>query len=151
MSEPSFRADVRQQDHFRFEITFDDETWEPIVADEPEPLGTGAGPNPTRLLAGAVGNCLAASLLLCIEKARVPLRDLSARVEGTMVRNEEGRLRIGSLDVTLVPVLEEEPTARYERCLEIFESFCIVTQSVRDGLQVDVTVEPEVVEAPRLV
>ena len=31
------------------------------------------------------------------------------------------------------------------RCLEIFESFCTVTESVRHGIDVAVAVEPEVV------
>jgi len=42
----------------------------PLTVDEPPPLGTGAGPNPARLLAGAVGSCLAASLTFCMRKAR---------------------------------------------------------------------------------
>jgi organic hydroperoxide reductase OsmC/OhrA len=143
-----FRADVTQRDHFRFDVTFEDQTWAPIVVDEPEPLGTGTGPNAARLLAGAVGNCLAASLLLCMEKARVSIKNLRATVEGTMERNEKGRFRIGGLSVTLTPTVEGEPTTRYDRCLGIFEDFCIVTQSVRDGIDVEVRVEPHFVPAP---
>jgi hypothetical protein len=29
-----------------------------------------------------------------------------------------------------------------QRCLELFEEFCVVTQSVRAGIEVDVVVEP---------
>jgi organic hydroperoxide reductase OsmC/OhrA len=141
MPEP-FKADVVQRDHFRFEVTFDDETWAPVVVDEPEPLGTGKGPNASRLLAAAVGNCLAASLLLCLDKAHVELLDLRAHVEGTLERNEEGRLRIERMDVVLHPEIEGEATKRYDRCLDLFEDFCIVTQSVRRGIDVDVRVEP---------
>jgi uncharacterized OsmC-like protein len=137
-----FRADVVQRDHFRFDVTFDDERWDPIVVDEPAPLGGGAGPNAARLLAGAVGNCLAASLLLCLEKARVDLQSLEARVEGVMERNEEGRFRIAGLSVTLNPTVVGEPSKKYERCLELFEDFCIVTQSVRRGIDVEVAVDP---------
>lgn len=147
MSPGPFRVDVRQLDHFRFDIVFDDDRWTPIVVDEPEPLGAGAGPNAARLLAGAVGNCLAASLLLCMEKAHVPVSDLRAEVEGTMGRNEEGRLRIERLEVTVVPTVEGDASSkRLGRCVDIFEDFCIVTQSVRDGIQVDVRVEPESVD-----
>ncbi len=137
-----FGADVVQRDHYRFDVTFDDETWAPILVDEPEPLGEGAGPSASRLLAAAVGNCLAASLLFCLEKARVELSDLSAHVEGTMERNEEGRLRIAEMNVTLRPRVEGEPSKRYDRCLDLFEDFCVVTQSVRAGIDVDVRVEP---------
>jgi hypothetical protein len=39
------------------------------------------------------------------------------------------------------------PTARrcwdpYDRCPELFEDFCVVTQSVRSGMNVEVAVEP---------
>jgi organic hydroperoxide reductase OsmC/OhrA len=142
MSPEPFKADVVQRDHFRFDVTFDEETWAPIVVDEPEPLGTHEGPNASRLLAAAVGNCLAASLLLCLEKAHVELLDLRAHVEGTLERNEKGRLRIGRMDVTLHPEIQGEATKRYDRCLDLFEDFCIVTQSVRRGIEVDVRVEP---------
>ncbi|MDX1646209.1 MAG: OsmC family protein [Longimicrobiales bacterium] len=135
-----------QRDHFRFDVLFDDETWAPVVVDEPEPLGEGAGPNAARLLAAAVGNCLAASLLLCLDKSRIEVRDLRATVEGTMERNEKGRFRVAHLDVTLRPFVEgHESSPRFARCLDIFEDFCIVTQSVREGIDVQVTVDPEFV------
>lgn len=144
MAPGPFSVDVLQKDHFRFEVVFDDESWAPIIVDEPEPLGEGRGPNAARLLAGAVGNCLAASLLLCLEKSRFSVRDLRARVEGTMERNQEGRFRIARLDVTVLPVVEGDgESPRFGRCLDIFEDFCIVTQSVRQGIDVDVRVEPE--------
>lgn len=40
------------------------------------------------------------------------------------------------------PVVDEAQHARMRRCLELFEDFCVVTQSVRNGIEVDVTVEP---------
>ena len=70
------------------------------------------------------------------------------RVQGTMERNDNGRFRIARLDVTLTPTVEGEPEARCDRCLGLFEEFCIVTQSVRDGIEVDVRVEPDFVPAP---
>lgn len=141
MPEP-FSADIVQRDHFRFNVTFQGESWDPLVVDEPPPLGTGAGPNAARLLAAAVGNCLAASLLLCLEKSRVELRALQAHVEGVMERNEQGRFRIAGLSVAITPTVVGEPSKRYERCLELFEDFCIVTQSVREGIDVEVAVDP---------
>jgi organic hydroperoxide reductase OsmC/OhrA len=94
------------------------------------------------VLGAAVGNCLSASLLFCLEKARVPVGDVTARVEGRMTRNERGRLRIGELKVTIQPRVEGIPRSRLTRCLELFEDFCVVTASVRDGLDVTVEVEP---------
>ena len=37
---------------------------------------------------------------------------------------------------------------RMRRCLELFEDFCVVTQSVRSGSEVDVAVEPVAELAP---
>lgn len=147
MSPGPFRVDVRQKDHFKFDVTFDDERWEPVIVDEPEPLGTGEGPNAARLLAAAVGNCLAASLLLCLEKSRFTVRDLRAKVEGTIERNASGRFRISGMNVTVMPTVEgDADSPRFGRCLDIFEDFCIVTQSVRAGIDVDVRVEPDWIE-----
>lgn len=113
-----------------------------LQMDEPAPLGAGDGPNATRLLAAAVGNCLAASYLFCMRRARIEVKELRATVEGTFARNERGRLRIGELQVRLQPVLETGTPAHIARCLELFEDFCIVTQSVRDGIDVRVEVAP---------
>jgi len=142
VSDGTFALEVERRERFEFEIRFDEATWAPLLADEPPPLGEGLGPNPVRLLGAAVGNCLAASLLFCLERARIDVADLRAHVEGDVVRNDRGRLRVGELRVRLEPTVRGEVGRRLERCLEIFEDFCIVTQSVRDGLDVRVEVAP---------
>jgi organic hydroperoxide reductase OsmC/OhrA len=57
------------------------------------------------------------------------------------VRNERGRLRIGGLRVRLAPEVTAEQRERMGRCLDLFQDFCLVTESVRDGIAVDVEVE----------
>lgn len=111
-----------------------------LVMDEPPPLGGGAGPNAVRFLAAAIGNCLAASLLLCLEKSRIEVGALRSTVRVTMVRNPAGRLRIGRVQVRLDPELRTMAPERLQRCLSIFEDYCIVTQSVREGVAVEVEV-----------
>lgn len=128
---------------YRFTVDFDQPGVPPLLVDEPPPLGDGDGPNPARLLAAAVANCLSASLLYCLRKSRVEPAAFRATVEGEMVRNEDGRLRIGRLTVHLHPTLPGNEMRRVERCTGLFEDFCIVTQSVRDGIEIDVRVEPE--------
>jgi uncharacterized OsmC-like protein len=143
-----FTVTLSRLQRYRFQAEFDDAGVGPLRLDESPPLGEGLGPNPSRLLAAAIGNCLAASLLFCLEKARVPVEGLRARVQGTYVRNEAGRLRLGAMRVTLEPELGEAVPARLDRCLEIFEDFCIVTQSIREGVPIDVEVlRPSVVDA----
>lgn len=114
----------------------------PLLIDEPPPLGAGAGPNPARLLASAVGGCLAASLTFCMRKARLDVRGVRTTVRGTLVRNERGRLRIGGLHVRLEPVVPADQHDRVPRCLDLFEEFCVVTASVRRGVPTTVEVEP---------
>ena len=140
--EKTFSLSVEQRDRYQFDVVFDDPSWSPIPTDEPSPLGEGTAPNPSRLLGAAMGNCMAASLLFCLEKARVPVTDVKARVTGTIGRNDRGRLRIQSIRVLVEPTVDGVPPERLRRCVEIFEDFCIVTQSVREGIDVDVVVEP---------
>lgn len=144
MSEsPTFALSMERQERFRFDVTFDNPAWPTLVLDEPAPLGDDAAPNASRVLGAAVGNCLAASLLFCLEKARVPVAGLRAEIRGEMGRNEKGRLRIAGIHVVLRPSVEGVPAERMSRCLDLFEDFCVVTQSVRDGIAVQVSVEPE--------
>jgi uncharacterized OsmC-like protein len=140
---PTFALSLEQRERFLFDVTFDGPGWPVLRVDEPQPLGDGSAPNASRLLGAAVGNCLAASLLFCLQKARVPVAGLRAEVRGELARNEKGRLRIGAMSVVIRPSLEGVGPERIARCLELFEDFCVVTQSVREGIAVHVSVEPE--------
>jgi LmbE family N-acetylglucosaminyl deacetylase/organic hydroperoxide reductase OsmC/OhrA len=116
--------------------------------DEPVPLGQGAGPNAVRVLAAAVGNCLSASLLFCLRKARVDVRRIRTVARASLVRNQRGRLRVGELRVSIHPEIAGD-TSRVNRCLELFEDYCVVTDGVRDGLTVAVEVVPKLRPAGR--
>ena len=113
-----------------------------LVIDEPPPLGVGSGPNPARVLGAAVASCLGASLLFCLRKARVDVRGLRTSVHGRIERNAAGRQRITEINVRLSPVIPAAEHDRITRCVSVFEDFCIVTQSVRQGIQVNVEVVP---------
>ncbi len=138
-----FDVILERRQRFQFEVSFGDASEATLVMDEPEPLGEGSGPNAARVLAGAIGNCLSASLIYCLEKSRIDVADVRTRVSGSLVRNQDGRLRLGGLSVKLEPKVLTLAPARLARCLEIFEDFCVVTQSVREGLDVDVQVAVE--------
>ena len=56
------------------------------------------------------------------------------------MRNAQGRWRIAQAFVELKLPEGNEHYQRLDRVLEQFEQFCIVTQSVRDGIDVSVTV-----------
>jgi organic hydroperoxide reductase OsmC/OhrA len=112
-----------------------------LLMDEPEPLGAGQGPNASRVLAAAIADCLSASLLFCLRKARVDVRGMRTDASAALVRDERGRLRVDKVSVRIHPELEQSDSGRIARCLGLFEDFCVVTQSVRSGLDVSVEVE----------
>lgn len=138
-AEAEFTLELELLHDYSFRVHFDWDT-PALVLDEPEPLGAQAGPNASRLLAAAVGNCLSASLLFCLHKAHLPPEAVSTRVQGTLVRNEHGRLRIGALTVHLDLAGLEADARALQRCLALFEDYCVVTASVREGIPVDVRV-----------
>jgi uncharacterized OsmC-like protein len=92
------------------------------------------------VLAAAIGNCLSASLVFCLKKADVAARGVTADVDVEIVRNESRRLRVGKVNVTLHTDLAADDPA-LASCLATFEDFCIVTQSVRQGIEVAVQVQ----------
>jgi organic hydroperoxide reductase OsmC/OhrA len=141
-TEQATRVNLELETGYRFRVDLGD-GFSPLVMDEPAPLGSGSGPNASRVLAAAVGNCLSASLLYCLRRARIEVKGLKTEVEVTSVRNQAGRLRIGGMKVVLVPeIASEGADARFDRCLQLFENFCVVTESVRGGFDVQVSVSP---------
>jgi len=137
--EGGFIFELEQIDGYRFRVEFDLEGVDALMTDEPAPLGEGTGPNPSRLLAAAVANCLSASLLFCLQKSRVEGAKVRTTVSAGMARNQRKRLRIGGFDVR-IEVSGVTDEARLERCLGLFEDFCVVTESVRHGVPVNVEV-----------
>jgi organic hydroperoxide reductase OsmC/OhrA len=126
---------------YEFRIRFDKESFNELIMDEQPPFGSDKGPDASRILAAAVGNCLSASLLFCARKARVNIEGMHTEVQVDYVRNEKGRLRIGKIGVDIHPRFDPAELPKAQRCLELFEDYCAVTQSVRNGIDVSVAVD----------
>ncbi len=141
METKEFALQLQLEEGYRFSVDFA-QGLPPLVMDEPEPLGRGEGPNAARVLGAAIGNCLGASLLFCLQRSKVAVHGLRVEVAGTLARNEQGRFRIAAVRVRLLPGIAAGDRERIERCLGIFEDYCIVTQSVRQGIDVQVEVAP---------
>ena len=139
MDDKRIEVILHQQDGYAFRIEFG-EGIEDLLSDEPAPLGEGRGPNPSRLLLAAIANCLAASLTFALRKFGNQPGPITARISSEMARNEAGRWRIPRARVEIT--LAEHPGVhkQFDRILAQFEEFCIVTQSVRDGIDVEVEV-----------
>lgn len=134
-----FLLHIEQVEGFDFRVRFDKESYPELRMDEPAPLGTDSAPNPARILAAAIGDCLSASLVFCLKRRGVTVTGLRSEVRVSLVRNEQKRLRIGSVQVSISPGAGIPEEAR-QACLSTFEDFCVVTQSVREGIDVKVSV-----------
>jgi len=140
---PPVRVEVRQVDRYRFEASYPDSSLRPFPVDEPTPLGTGAGPDPARALAGAVGHCLGSTLFNTLERSHVRATPIRTSVTVTFGRNGAGRLRIVGLDARIeCAPLDESDRGRFDRCVAIFEDYCTVTGSVREGIPVRTEIGP---------
>jgi organic hydroperoxide reductase OsmC/OhrA len=138
--EPQFTLTLEHLTGYEFRLTFDWPELAPLTLDEPAPLGAQHGPNASRLIAAGVANCLSASLLFCLNKSHAAPRGMKTTVTGKLTRNEKGRLRVGGIDVSITLDLDTEHAARLARCSDLFEDYCVVTESVRQGIPVSVRI-----------
>jgi len=134
------RLTLELEDGYCFRIRFDDTALPDLMTDEPAPLGADAGPNPSRLLLAAIGNCLSASLLFALRKFRNQPGPLTATVHARLERNDSGRWRLPRATVRMQLAEPAATHASLDRVLAQFEQFCVVTQSVRDGIDVAVEI-----------
>ena len=137
----TFGVELEQGDGYEFRVRFDMPGAAELLLDEPPPLGGGHGPNAARLIAAAVANCLSASLVFCLRgKFKQNPGPVRAMATGRLEKNERGRYRIAEVDVVLSLAEKLGELQHQERCMAQFEDFCIVTESVRRGIPVSVSV-----------
>ena len=138
-----FTIQLEQEEDYAFRVKFDIKKADDLLMDEPPPLGERNGPNASRLLAAAAANCLSASLMFCLAKEDVPANNVKTEATCTIVRNEKKRLRLGRLDIRITAGDELLESKKLDRCLSLFEDFCVVTASIREGIPVSVEVVNE--------
>jgi uncharacterized OsmC-like protein len=151
-----FDFEMEWVDHLAFNVKWDFYDSPDLFVDEPPSMGgSGEGPNAARMIVAGVANCLSASLAFCLTKSRVPMEGMRVRCHGELKRNERGRLRLAYIRVEPLVSMPVKHQAKLERCLGIFEDFCVVTESIRNGVPVDINVhivdekgEERLVEGP---
>jgi organic hydroperoxide reductase OsmC/OhrA len=144
----SHHVTVRLARKYEFIAEFNDVAGTPaMLLDEPEPLGDNRAPNAAAVLGAAVGDCLAASLAFCLRRSHTSIDGMTANVITHVARNQQGRFRISGIDVELVPEVAGADQTRLDRCESLFEDFCVVTESVRQGIPVNVSVKHREVTA----
>lgn len=141
MSEDQIKVTLQQEEGFRFSVEFGGGGLDPLHTDLPEPVGAGGGPDPEHLLLASLANCLSASLLFALRANRNEgVAGLRAEVSAKPARNAEGRLRIPQVFVDIQLPGSNDDFQNLDRVLAKFEDFCTVTQSVRNGIDVELTV-----------
>ena len=134
------RLVLEQEGPYAFKVSFDGTALEALHTDESTPLGAGAGPNPTHLLLASIANCLSASLVFALRKFKNSPGPIRAEITARKERNAEGRWRIPRAEVVITLADSAATLEHFDRVLAQFEQFCIVTQSVREGVVVDVAI-----------
>lgn len=137
--EEQITVTLTRQDKYRFLVDFGFGVPQ-SVSDEPPPLGEGAGPSPTHLLAAAMANCLSASLLFSLGKFKEDPGAITATAVCGFGRNEKNRLRIIGANVEITLGVAPESLPHLDRALAQFEDFCTVSQSIRAGIPFTVAV-----------
>lgn len=116
--------------------------------DEPEYIDVGEDehPCPHDYLLATVGGCQLETLKQCLEKASVDEYNIEMEVESEKGKVEivddmpnTADIRITDIrsDITLEVAAEDE--ARANRCLDIFEAHCPISQSVEAGISLHTT------------
>ncbi|MCJ2107383.1 OsmC family protein [Methylobacterium sp. E-041] len=111
-----------------------------LRVDEAEPIGGGTGPHPEQLLIAGVANCLCASLVFALGKFRQDGKGVSAEATCRIARNEADRLRIVGVDVRIALGAAAADMPRIHRVLDQFQRFCTVSESVKLGIPIAVSV-----------
>lgn len=114
----------------------------PFPSDEPDPIGAASAPSTPAMLGAALGHCLSASLVELLRRAHVELSGCGTEAVAVVAPNDEGLPRIKRVDVTISPRVADG-ASRTERCEELFQRYCTVTSSVKEGIDVNVRVRWE--------
>jgi len=143
-----YSISVDQVESYQFRVSFDKPQYGQLLMDEPPPLGQDTAPSAGRILAAAIGDCLSASFLFAAKKNGLSVNGMHTDLTVEVIRNENRRYRIGRIRVTLDPKLAEADAEKARAAAAMFEDFCTITASVRQGIPIDVSVTGVTSPAP---
>lgn len=143
-------VNVKLKENMIFKSELGLKNLEVITIDETfERGGKAEGPDAAQLLGLALLSCLNASFIFCLQKRKLMLDDLEAIGEISFNKNERGYMRIKKIDVKMRPKAKDpEVLKRINQCIKemksgymFFEETCIITPSLREGINIEVKVE----------
>lgn len=110
--------------------------------------GLGGGTNPEELLTSAIAACYCITFGIIAANRKIPVVDVTADAEGVVEQNGASFV-YRSITVKPRILLSSDATEEQEKlCHEMAhraDGYCIVTNAVRDKVQI--TIEPEIVRA----
>ncbi|MFW9998677.1 MAG: OsmC family protein [Candidatus Hodarchaeota archaeon] len=100
------------------------------------------GPSPAKLLALSILSCLSLSFEFCLQKTGFILSDLNGSAEVIIARNDKDFWRIKKIDVNIEPIIKNpEMRKRADQCQRFFEQYCIISESLRKGIEINVNLD----------
>ncbi len=109
--------------------------------DEPASFhGTDLGPSAVEYLLIGIGGCLGTTFIYSLQKKNIELETLKVEVDGKLSHTgPKMLLRLVNVDVELKFTLKEANSeVEINKCIKEFTEYCIVTNSIADGLPINV-------------
>ena len=114
-----------------------------IHVDEPESFhGTDVGPSPVEYFLIGIGGCLGSTFKYCLQKQDVEIDLLEVVVDGQLKHaGPKMSLKLVYIEAELfITAKNEESSDKIEQCIKNFRDYCIVTNSITQGVPIDVKV-----------
>jgi uncharacterized OsmC-like protein len=109
--------------------------------DEPESFhGTDIGPSSVEYLLIGIGGCLATTFAYSLQRRSIGVNGIDVVVDGRLAHVEpKKRLRLINVDVKITYLPQPNTSLKkINMCIEEFEEFCIVSQSIQNGFPINV-------------
>lgn len=117
-----------------------------VLIDEPLSFkGNDRGPSPVEYILIGIGSCLGASFIHCCKINNFEIKKLNIVVDGKMThRKPYNHLELAYVNVELNIIhFEEKTNEKFEKCLEIFREYCVVSNSLIRGLPINVNIKQD--------
>jgi uncharacterized OsmC-like protein len=113
-----------------------------VISDEPPEFGgDDRGISSVELLLAAIGSCTGTSFGHCLKNMEITPEDIQVDVTGTMTHPEGNPLRVVDLHATIsYQVAPGYDPELLDTCVEKFKKYCVVSQSVNNGIPVTIDV-----------
>ena len=114
-----------------------------IQVDEPEAFhGTDKGPSPVEFFLIGIGGCLGSTFAYCLQKQNVEIDTLEVVVDGQLKHvGPKLSLKLVNIEAELlITARDTDSSEKIEKCIKSFREYCIVTNSITQGVPLDVKV-----------